>query len=1068
LNRGNELDKVIIEQKHTILHENDIFKGLVQAVSSGQSIAIGNSYKEVKLHIAETQLAIEEKRTAITDLEEHREELTDVIETEEHYRKVLTPEYLNRIYHTFKGARQDGGSEALGLYMQMVEKHGQQKATNMIVKDPSIVGALKGWGVGRVLGISNARKDAIALCQNLRKQLEGFNSSQEMVKKYKAQMQEMSFESKIFALNEEIEQLRTLLPADIDQDLLEIVGNKLKSGKGNNIDWRELQRSELFEAVRIGQYSEKKSHIIGNDEVELDKTNVSAAGQVSTLSQESQTHEPQTQSFEVTEQKLAIKKAVVKEKNSPVEAKKDQEFSEKGATSYQQSLGLERTKPKAPRASLTFAEVKSGLNKSIVTEIFHQYIAAINSKDPVEKNSQMIKAGSVHMSLLGNKVGLWTRFSDGSSGDIFSFVEAATGCSKYEALEIVASHAGISAKDNKLSLSPRGLVSPMAKDNQELTHKENKDQWIAESVVSANAPGFNPEQDLSFLIKKGNVVRSCFEYRNIDNKLLGYAVRIEDSNSGDKQVLPVAYCHNEALGKSCWKLKGFSDAGTKPIYGAHKLSGHLEKPVLIVEGEKTADAATKLLPDYNVISWMGGAQSVDKVDWSKLAGKVVSIWPDNDKPGIEAARNIANNIDVHNGFAGFVSIVETKELGLPEKWDLADEIPKSALGINPSKIIETSKSSAPTIGQRLEIAFNKSNPQQKLLAPTIDMLIAQGKIDKDEYVSKEMYIATLASLAQTKGINLSKDVGVNSFVDGIRELQDEYKNLHRNFKQNQLTGKEYSASSAEDFLKQELVRDVSILHMSYLGISRIPKTHAQYIEQEATEVVTGVKHFNDSDKEHVANNMYKTINTSQWTKGLDARNQDAKKIKLDIIQESHDIKTTIDNALQQRQKSKTVDQALEMFKTQQSSCAEIYKGLKYPESHDQMQLKQLELAGNPKSLQELEKLTQYLQKSSSVTDDTIKKSLQTAPHSSIAHNELLNHYHEHTIGLLNKYVKGLQDGKTISSDNKKFSCPVEYMDHVIKSKTSPYMPHLEIKQIQQKVVEHQKQLTLSKDMDLSL
>ena len=51
----------------------------------------------------------------------------------------------------------------------------------------------------------------------------------------------------------------------------------------------------------------------------------------------------------------------------------------------------------------------------------------------------------LNMSLGTSKLGLWKRFSDGSKGDIFSFIEEATGYSKYESLEIMASHAGIVA-----------------------------------------------------------------------------------------------------------------------------------------------------------------------------------------------------------------------------------------------------------------------------------------------------------------------------------------------------------------------------------------------------------------------------------------------------------------------------------------------------------------------------------------------------------------------------------------------------------------------------------------------
>ena len=74
-----------------------------------------------------------------------------------------------------------------------------------------------------------------------------------MVKQYKAQMEEAGFTDKLVALTEEIEHLRSLLPADIDNEFLKEVENKLQKSKGNNIDWRDLQKSELFEAVMANQ-----------------------------------------------------------------------------------------------------------------------------------------------------------------------------------------------------------------------------------------------------------------------------------------------------------------------------------------------------------------------------------------------------------------------------------------------------------------------------------------------------------------------------------------------------------------------------------------------------------------------------------------------------------------------------------------------------------------------------------------------------------------------------------------------------------------------------------------------
>jgi hypothetical protein len=196
----------------------------------------------------------------------------------------------------------------------------------------------------------------------------------------------------------------------------------------------------------------------------------------------------------------------------------------------------------------------------------------------------------------------------------------------------VANHAGIVAT-NKGEFKISTTINTQTKDTNIIESKP-RDEWVAQGVIAANiAEAFNQTKDLAFLVKKGNLTTSnkitnTYKYRNIDSKLLGFAVRIEEGTTGNKKVLPVAYCHNAATGKSRWMSKSFSDNGTKPIYGLEKLAKHPDKPILIVEGEKTVDAATKLLPNYTVISWMGGAQSVDRADWSRLSNKIITIWPE--------------------------------------------------------------------------------------------------------------------------------------------------------------------------------------------------------------------------------------------------------------------------------------------------------------------------------------------------------------------------------------------------------------------------------------------------------
>jgi hypothetical protein len=92
-----------------------------------------------------------------------------------------------------------------------------------------------------------------------------------------------------------------------------------------------------------------------------------------------------------------------------------------------------------------------------------------------------------------------------------------------------------------------------------------------------------------------------------------------------------------------------------------------EAPVLLVEGEKTADAAHVYFPDHAVLTWSGGANAVAKADLSPLHGRNVIIWPDNDEPGFKAALDLSRLLE---GKAD-VSIVQPPDT-LPEKWDLAD------------------------------------------------------------------------------------------------------------------------------------------------------------------------------------------------------------------------------------------------------------------------------------------------------------------------------------------------------------------------------------------------------------
>lgn len=119
-------------------------------------------------------------------------------------------------------------------------------------------------------------------------------------------------------------------------------------------------------------------------------------------------------------------------------------------------------------------------------------------------------------------------------------------------------------------------------------------------------------------------------------------------------------------GKMAWQLKAAH--APRAIYNLDKLAKHPEAPVLVVEGEKAADAASKLFPDW-IVTTSGSATSATTASWSPLAGRRVAIWPDADEPGRKYAEEVHQALQ-DLGVAS-VSVVALPD-GLPEKWDLAD------------------------------------------------------------------------------------------------------------------------------------------------------------------------------------------------------------------------------------------------------------------------------------------------------------------------------------------------------------------------------------------------------------
>ena len=111
----------------------------------------------------------------------------------------------------------------------------------------------------------------------------------------------------------------------------------------------------------------------------------------------------------------------------------------------------------------------------------------------------------------------------------------------------------------------------------------------------------------------------------------------------------------------------------KVLYRLHELVAKRGAPCWWVEGEQKADALGKL---GMLATTAGGATSDERADFGPLAGRAVTIWPDNDKPGMEHAKRVAAKLCL---LGCNVETLEVAALGLAEGGDCVDWL-KAHLG----------------------------------------------------------------------------------------------------------------------------------------------------------------------------------------------------------------------------------------------------------------------------------------------------------------------------------------------------------------------------------------------------
>jgi predicted P-loop ATPase len=207
--------------------------------------------------------------------------------------------------------------------------------------------------------------------------------------------------------------------------------------------------------------------------------------------------------------------------------------------------------------------------------------------------------------------GQWADFAgDDKGSDLISLYAAIEGLNNGQAARKLMAELGWS----KASIGATPRRTP------------RKSLWRALVPVPASAPAPTFEH----WERRREDIERTWEYR-FEGELYGHVVRFRTSDGG-KEILPHTWCVDEsdARGTRRWHWKQWDEP--RPLYvPATLLSGDLSLPVVLVEGEKCAQAGHQLLGhEFDFVSWPGGGKAWSRASWGWLKGRTVYLWPDCD------------------------------------------------------------------------------------------------------------------------------------------------------------------------------------------------------------------------------------------------------------------------------------------------------------------------------------------------------------------------------------------------------------------------------------------------------
>jgi hypothetical protein len=243
------------------------------------------------------------------------------------------------------------------------------------------------------------------------------------------------------------------------------------------------------------------------------------------------------------------------------------------------------------------------------------------------------------------------------------------------------------------------------------------------SSVPCDAPGMPAEHPCY------GKPTAMWTYHNADGGVSFVVMRFDVSGER-KQIVPCSLWRNKSGLRWQWKAM----PAPRPIYNWHELVKRPDAPVVVVEGEKAADAAAQVFRESICITSSGGSRAANKTDWSPVAGRRIMLWPDADEPGDKYARDVAGTLARLS--CNDISLIDARALAqiapdggtreAVDGWDAADALAEWS---NIAALRQTVVGHAKPVDSLALLATTSID------APSISVSLVRGDTIKPEQVS---------------------------------------------------------------------------------------------------------------------------------------------------------------------------------------------------------------------------------------------------------------------------------------------------------------------------------------------